>query len=175
MRFILVLMVIPFLLQAEERVEVKNGLLKVDLSSKEIQRYKNSRSAPTPLQKRVSVVAMPVYMPKEFIKNRDITIVADKNFYTISIPLKGALLMISGDRTYQQKVISGGEKLEKMMKLTDSKFMISEGIMGVDFQRHGVNYSLSVECDDPYEDSRCTKKSFLKKIYNDLILVGGDL
>jgi hypothetical protein len=158
-----------------ERVEVENGLLKVDTSDPSIQHYKHKRSAPTALQKRLKGVTLPVYLPKRYANNKSLVIVSDKNFYNITIPLSRASLMISGDRTFQQKIISGGEKMEKTMKLLDSRFIISEGIMGVDFGRHGVNYSLSVECEQPYKDKRCTKKSFLKRLYNELILVGGSL
>jgi len=170
-----ILLVIPFLLQAMERVEVENGLLQVDLSDPTIQHYKHKRSAPTALQKRLKGVTLPVYLPKRYANSKNIIIVADKNFYNITVPLSKASLMISGDRTFQQKIVSGGENMEKTMKLLDSKFIISEGIMGVDFSRHGVNYSLSVECENPYKDKRCTRKSFLKGLYNELILVGGNL
>jgi hypothetical protein len=100
-------------------------------------------------------------------------IVSDKLFYTATILLQGATLMITGDRTYQQKVKSGGKQLKAKMKAVDAKFIRAEGIMSTNFNRHGVNYSLVLECDSPKKDKRCQENSFLRKLYNGLVLVGG--
>ena len=81
--------------------------------------------------------------------------------------------MISGDRTYQQKVVSGAKQLKAKMKKVSNRFIHAEGMMTTDFNRHGVNYSLTIECENPQKDKRCKEADFLKNIYNRLIIVGG--
>ncbi len=161
------------LTQAKEVIDNRGGLLKVDWSSTDGSHIKKTRSMPTDIQKKLKDVTMPVYIPKYYLNEKDASVVADKNFYTISFHLPDATLMISGDRTYQREIVSGGEKIKADMKKVESKFIRSEGIMSTDFSRHGVNYTLSVECSHPDKDKRCTRDTFLKKMYNGLVLIGG--
>jgi hypothetical protein len=86
--------------------------------------------------------------------------------------------MISGDRTYQERISSKTNKavanqLKAKMKALSNKFIKAEGIISVDFQRNGVNYSLILECDSPTLDKRCKEDNFLRKVYNGLVLIGG--
>ena len=159
--------------EAKEVVNDSGGVLKVDWSSVDNSYIRKTRSRPTVLQQAVKDVTMPVYLPKDYLNEKDISVVADENFYTISINLSDVTLIISGDRTYQREIVSGGEELKKSMQRVASKFIRSEGIMSTDFNRHGVNYTLSVECVHPNRDKRCTKDTFLRKIYNELVLMGG--
>ena len=155
---------------AEEVIDNSGGILKVDWSDAKSGQIKRTRSA---IQKAIKNVTMPVYLPKDYLNQNDATVVADNNFYVITIKLSDAVLMISGDRTYQREIVSGGEELKANMKRAESKFLQSEGIMSTDFHRHGVNYILSIECTHPNSDKRCTRETFLKKMYNDLVLIGG--
>ncbi len=56
------------------------------------------------------------------------SIVSNPNFYAITIFLEKARLMISGDRTYQRKIISSDKKLKLKMKSLTNKFIRAEGI-----------------------------------------------
>lgn len=150
------------------------GVLEVDWPKEATNQQKMKMRAYSPiLQKGISEVTMPVYMPSFYVYEGDMSIVADKNFYTITIFLKGATLMVSGDRTYQQKVVSGAKQLKAKMKKVSNRFIHAEGMMTTDFNRHGVNYSLTIECAKPQKDRRCMEDDFLKNIYNRLIIVGG--
>jgi hypothetical protein len=161
------------LLGATEIVRSGGGILPVDWSSADKTYIKKTRSLPTSLQKAVKDVTMPVYIPKAYANEKNLAIVAQPDFYAITIPFKDATMMISGDRTYQQEIISGGEQIKANMKNVANKFIRSEGILSRDFNRHGANYTLSIECNQPKQDSKCTQDSFLKGMYDSLVLVGG--
>jgi hypothetical protein len=153
---------------------VAEGVLEVNWPKEATNQQKmKMRSYSSTLQRGIAEVTLPVYMPSFYVYEKDISIVADKNFYTITIFLKGATLMISGDRTYQQKVVSGAKQLKAKMKKVSNRFIHAEGMMTTDFNRHGVNYSLTIECENPQKDKRCKEADFLKNIYNRLIIVGG--
>ena len=161
------------MLGATEVVRSGGGILSVDWSSTDGSYIKKTRSMPTALQKAVKDVTMPVYIPKAYANEKNLAVVALTDFYAITIRFSDATMMISGDRTYQQEIVSGGEQIEANMKKVAFKFIRSEGILSTDFNKHGVNYTLSIECDQPNKDSKCTKDAFLKKMYKSLLLVGG--
>jgi len=151
----------------------EGGLLSVEWTKSTPQQQKIQRAYPDVLKKGIAEVTLPVYLPKSHIFNKKMSIVSDPNYYAITLFFKGATLLISGDRTYQQKVKSGATQMKAMMKRTAMKFIHAEGMMTTDFNRNGVNYSLMMECDFPDKDKRCKESSFLQNIYNDLIIVGG--
>jgi hypothetical protein len=164
MRSILTILTAFSLLQGE-------GLLNVEWPKATQQQQKSMRAYPKALKEKIKNIKLPVYLPQYYIDKKDILIVSNKFFYTATIPLQGAVLMITGDRTYQQK--SSSRQLKRNLKSIDAKFIQAEGMMSTSFNRHGVNYSLVLECDHPNRDKRCREDNFLKKIYNRLILVGG--
>ncbi len=166
MRFILILLMSYSLIYG-------GGLLEVEWPKQTKQHQKSMKAYPKVLKDAIKDVRLPVYLPRGYIYDKSMSIISDENFYAITIFLKGASLMITGDRTYQQKVKSGGEQLKTKMKTVDAKFIQAEGIMSTNFNRHGVNYSLSIECDSPNRDKRCREDNFLKKLYSELLLVGG--
>jgi hypothetical protein len=167
MRFILALLLVPISL-----LLANGGLLKVDWSKGVVNQQK-IKVLPKVLKDGIKDVTLPVYMPRYYIYEKNISVVSDANFYTITIPLQKATLMISGDRTYQEKIISKATKLKTKMKSITNKFIKAEGIISIDFHRHGVNYTLSLECEAPDSDPRCRDEKFLQKIYNGLIFIGG--
>jgi len=150
----------------------EGGLLKIDWSKtdKNIQKL---RVLPKNLQEKIKDITLPVYMPRYYVYEKNISMVTNPNFYFMTIYLDDARVMVSGDRTYQREILSKDKKFKLQMKsaLTD-KFVRAEGIMSIDFQRNGLNYSLSIECNRPNSDLRCKDSSFLKKLYNKLILIG---
>lgn len=161
------------LLGATEIVRSGGGVLPVDWSSADTSHIKRTRSMPTALQQAIKDVTLPVYIPKAYASEKNLEVVALKDFYAVTIHFKDATMMISGDRTYQQEIVSGGEQIVTNMKNVENKFIRSEGILSREFNRHGVNYTLSIECNQPNKDSKCTKDTFLKRMYKSLIVVGG--
>jgi len=167
MRLILTLLIISFSL-----LNANGGLLKVNWSKTVVNQQK-LQVLPKVLKDGIKNVTLPVYIPKYYIYEKNMSIVSDANFYAITIFLDRATLMISGDRTYQEKVVSKGKNLKAKMKAVINRFIQSEGMMSTDFHKNGVNYSLVVECDAPNSDPRCIDETFLKRVYAGLILVGG--
>ncbi|MCH9741449.1 MAG: hypothetical protein K0U38_11520 [Epsilonproteobacteria bacterium] len=149
------------------------GILEVKWPKVDAQHQKVQKAYPEILRKGIAEVKLPVYLPKSYIYNQKMSIIGDENYYAITLYLKGATLFISGDRTYQQKVVSGANKLKTIMKASKVAFNHAEGMMMTDFNRHGVNYTLSLECDLPANDKRCNEEAFLRKIYSELTIVGG--
>jgi len=167
MRLILTLLIISFCM-----LHANGGLLKVNWS-KTVPNQQKLQHLPKVLKDGIKNVTLPVYIPRYYIYEKNMSVVSDANFYTITIFLDRATLMISGDRTYQDKIVSKGDDLKSKMKAVDNQFIQSEGMMSTDFHKNGVNYSLVLECDAPNSDPRCTDKRFLKKVYAGLILIGG--
>ena len=171
MRLILTLSIIFGFFISE--LKASGGVLEVNWPKAKSQHEKIKRAYPTVLKKATNSITLPIYIPRFYVYDKTMSIVSDKNFYTITIFLKGATLMVSGDRTYQQKVTSANKQFQKMMKASPITFTQAEGMMTTDFNRHGVNYALVLECDSPKSDKRCTQETFLKQIFNGLIIVGG--
>jgi len=167
MRSILTLLIVSF-----GMLHANGGLLKVDWSKTVVNQQK-LQVLPKVLKDGIKNITLPVYIPKYYIYEKNMSVVSDANFYAITILLDKATLMISGDRTYQEKIVSKGDNLKSKMKAVDNQFVESEGMMSTDFHKNGVNYSLVLECDAPKSDPRCIDNRFLKKIYAGLILIGG--
>ena len=152
----------------------ESGILEITWPKPNAKHQKPSIPYPSVLTKGIKNTKLPVYLPTSYVYDKNMAVVSEKDFYTISFILKDATLMVSGDRTYQESVSKDDPKFQALAK-TSSKieFIQEEGMMSADFNRHGVNYSLLVECDDPETDKRCTQEGFLKDIYTRLIMVGG--
>ena len=149
------------------------GILLVKWPKKSNLQSKIEKSYPIVLKEKIKEVALPVLLSKPYIFNQKMSIVADKNFYAITVFLKGANLMISADKTYQLGMKDIDKKSQKMLKHSQQKFINAEGMMITNFTRYGVNYSMQLECDDFQKDKRCTNDKFLKQLYRELVVVGG--
>lgn len=172
MRLLLVMMALVFGVPAY----ADSGILKVDWSAiQKKQSQISARKAPYPsvLTEGISTTRLPVYIPASLSYDTSMAVVANQNFYTISFVLEGATMLVSGDRTYQQTASAGGADVKLALPSSSIDFVRSEGMMTTEFNRHGVNYSLVVECKKPDQDQRCLQPNYLKNIYNELILVGG--
>jgi hypothetical protein len=153
----------------------KSGILEVKWSEANTKYQKPSIPYPTVLTKGIAHTQLPVYLPSTYLYDKNMAVVSNRNFYTISFILDGATLMIAGDKTYQESVSPNDPKFQALIDNASTiEFMQEEGMMNSDFNRHGVNYSLLVECDAPKTDKRCLEENFLRNIYTRLILVGGE-
>ena len=154
-------------------VDASGGILPVQWPAKTNHQQKIEKSYPLKLKEKIKKVKLPVLLPKAYIFNSKMSIVADKNYYATTIFLKGANLMVSGDKSYQLEMRDIDVKSQKMLKRVKQEFTRSEGMMTTDFSRYGVNYSMTLECDNFNQDKRCANSDFLKKAFRDLVLVGG--
>jgi hypothetical protein len=150
-----------------------SGILDIKWPKPNAKHQKPSTPYPDVLTKGIKDTKLPVYLPSSYAYDKKMIVVADNNFYTISFLLQGATFMVEGDKTFQQSVSTSNQKFHKVMKASPIEFIQEEGIMSTDFNRHGINYTLSVECENPEKDKRCKEENFLQNLYNRLIIVGG--
>ena len=167
MRLLLTVLLLISYLNAE------SGILNIKWPKPNLRQQKPSNPYPDILTKGIKDTKLPVYVPSTYAYDKRMSVVADKNFYTISFFIDRAIVMVGGDRTFQESISTSDAKFEEVIKPSDIKFIEDEGIMSTDFNRHGVNYTLSIECEDYKTDKRCKEEGFLRNLYNRLIMVGG--
>jgi len=168
MRLLLITLLLISSLNAE------SGILDIEWPKIDPAHQKPSIPYPDVLTKGIKDTKLPVYIPSTYAYDKKMVVIADKNFYTISFFIDKAIVMMAGDRTFQETISSTDSKFQKVIQPSPVDFVEEEGIMSSDFNRHGVNYTLSIECDDYKTDIRCKEEDFLRNIYNRLILVGGN-
>ena len=151
------------------------GILNVDWSSVTTKgQQKSSVPYAKVLKDGIKDVHLPVYLSRQFAYNKNMVVVADKDFYTISIDLDGSVVTFSGDRTYQESVSPKNPEFQKIEKASPPvEYNFAEGIMSAEFNRHGVNYTINIECENPKKDKRCKKIDYISSLYHSLVLVGG--
>lgn len=117
-----------------------------------------------------SATRLPVLLPSEpaFISYQAS---ADKNSYDVQFQIQDATLLVSGDRYFQY--LQSEINADGLSSSTKPQFLNSFGIGQLLFTRYGANYSLSLECSDPQNDSRCIAPEYLNQLYNSLHIVGG--
>jgi hypothetical protein len=132
----------------------------------------SARSVPYPsgLVDKANAVHLPVYVPSTYAYQETLQMIGESDFYTVTVPLSVATVFIAGDRTYQQ---DSAATTSVSTPAKEMSFVRAEGMVSVDFNRHGANYTLSIECDQPDDDQRCTQTDFLQRVYADLVMVGG--
>ena len=151
----------------------QSGILDIDWSKTDPKHQKPSTPYPNVLTKGIENTHLPVYIPSSYAYDKKMAVVADRDFYTISFFIDSATVMIGGDRTFQESISDSDLKFEKVIKSPSVEFVEDLGMMSVDFNRHGANYTLLIECEDYKKDKRCQEEDFLKNLYNRLIMVGG--
>ena len=170
MRYIYLVMMSLSILSAE------GGLLDVDWSTLPSQNGQQKSSAPYPkvLRDGVKRVHLPVYLSKQYAYNTNMVVIADKEFYIISIELQDAVVTFQGDRTFQESVSPTNPEFQKISKSSAPvEYVAAEGIMSATFNRHGVNYIINIECEEPKKDKRCIETSLISSLYHSLVVVGG--
>jgi hypothetical protein len=150
------------------------GVLPVDWSSISKSQQKTSAPYPKVLTEGIKDTHLPVYLSKQFAYDEKMVVVAEKYFYTISMDLEGATLSFEGDRTFQESVSPDNPEFQKIAESTPPvEYIASEGMMTAEYRKNGINYTINVECEAPKKDERCTKMTFIKRLYNTLVMVGG--
>jgi len=168
MRFIPISLLLLSLLHAE------SGILDITWPKPNPQQQKPSKPYPNVLTSGIRETKLPVYLPSSTVYDKGMIVVAQQNFYTVEFLREGAILTVEGDRTFQESVSAEDSKFKAIAKSAPTvEFYESEGIMTAEFNRHGANYTMSVECDQPNVDTRCKDDAYLRGLYNQLIVVGG--
>jgi len=155
-------------------LNAESGILDIKWPKPNPQQQKPSIPYPSVLTEGIKNTKLPVYIPSSLAYDKKMVVVANKNFYSISFLFQGATLMVSGDKTFQESIPSSNSDFQKMMKASPTvEFMEEEGMRSANFNRHGVNYELIIECEKPKTDTRCTEEQYIRKLYSRLIMVGG--
>jgi len=150
------------------------GVLDVDWSSIDNSQQKASVPYPSVLRDGIKDVHLPVYLSSSYAYDKSMMVVAGQNFYSISFSLDGVSVVFEGDKTFQESVAPTNLEFQKIVKQTPPvEYVESEGMMIAEFNRHGVNYAITVECNKPKTDEHCTEKGFIQRIYTNLVMVGG--
>jgi hypothetical protein len=150
------------------------GILDIKWPKANASQQKASAAYAKVLVDGVKDVRLPVYLSSSYAYDKNMLVVSDQGFYSISFALDGAMVLFEGDRTYQESISSKNLEFSKIVQKTKNvQFSKSEEIMTVDFNRHGANYAISIECDKPKTDTRCTQESFVRGLYSSIVMVGG--
>jgi hypothetical protein len=166
-------LLLPIILFLLSSLHAESGILEIKWPQSNLQQQKPLNPYPTVLTNGIKDTLLPIYIPSSYAYDTKMIVVADKNFYTISFFIDKATVMMAGDKTFQESISISDSKFQKVIHPSPIEFLDDEGIMSIDFNRHGVNYTLSIECDDYQTDKRCKEEVFLKNLYNRLIMVGG--
>lgn len=176
MRLLLFIFICGFTSFFPNVLSADSGTLKINWSELNKQRQKvSARRSPYPeiLTKGIAQTTLPVYLPASYAYDPKMSVVADKFFYSITLPFEGAVLVVMGDRSFQQTIPQNSDTQTLLQASKKVQFVHAEGMMTTRFNRFGANYSLTLECINPSEDKRCLQASFLKDFYNELTIVGG--
>jgi hypothetical protein len=150
------------------------GVLDIEWPAPNQAQQKSIANYPDVLKEGIKDVRLPVYLSSQYIYDKSMVVVANEDFYSISFTLEGASVLFEGDRTYQETVSPSNPEFQKIAQKTKPvEYSTSEEIMIAQYQRHGANYNISVECDEPERDQRCTDEKFIRKLYQSLVMVGG--
>ena len=150
------------------------GILDIKWPEPNQAQQKAVASYPKVLIEGIKEVRLPVYLSASYVHDKNMIVVSNKDFYSISFLLEGATLLFEGDRTYQEVVSVKNSEFQKIVqKLKPVEFSKSEEVMIAEFNRHGANYAISVECEKPETDKRCTEEAFIRGLYGNIIMVGG--
>lgn len=148
----------------------------LDITWPEVDKAHQKASTPYPkvLVEGIKEVRLPVYLSSSYVYDEKMVVVSDAYFYSISFDLDGATLLFEGDRTFQESVSPNNTEFQKIMqKSKPVEFSRSEEVVVAEFNRHGANYTISVECAKPKTDKRCTEENFIRNLYANIVMVGG--
>lgn len=163
-----------FILMTQSLVYAGGGVLDIEWPTPNQAQQKSIATYPKVLKEGIKEVRLPVYLSSQYLYDKSMVVVADKNFYSISFTLKGASILFEGDRTYQESISPDNPEFKAIAKKNQPvEYSSSEEIRIAQYQRHGANYNISVECDKPKEDKRCTEETFIRELYASLKMVGG--
>lgn len=150
------------------------GVLDVDWSTIDKSQQKSIAAYPSVLTEGIKNVHLPVYVTKNYAYDKNMVVVSGANFYSISLELQGASLLFEGDKTFQVSVSPTNPEFQKIVKnRANVRYEESEGMMIADFSKHGVNYAITIECEEPKKDKRCMGTTLIESLYSGLTMVGG--
>ncbi len=88
--------------------------------------------------------------------------------YAATLALDSAVVMVNGSR-----IAYATPRIGPDISANDYLVSTTESGIEMSFSKFGASYFMSIECDDPSSDDRCTDQEFIMTVYEKLQLVGG--
>ena len=126
----------------------------------------------------VTGTRLPVLVPNMATLGIDetprIALFPHENFYTLSITGSNFLIEVFGTRMAHAEVPDA--RVARQLGQRDNKgyrIVRTEYGQELTFNRYGAAYSITIECDDPRFDPRCTSDSYARQVANGLLVAAG--
>ena len=108
-------------------------------------------------------------------------VTAGPHFYAVSLHRDGHSLVLHGvDQVHAQVLDEGATEApggpggaNSSVRGRPATILVNEGIRSVAWEEDGVFWSVEVECDRPFEDSRCTQDAYLLREADALVTLRG--
>ncbi|MBR9826469.1 MAG: hypothetical protein GYB36_11805 [Alphaproteobacteria bacterium] len=96
-----------------------------------------------------------------------------ENFYTLSIRGPRILIEVFGTRLAHAEPPDAAS--ERRLRARASNFDISQTRYGIEvnFNRYGAAYSITIECDNPRTDPRCSETNYARRLAETLVIAAG--
>ncbi len=123
-------------------------------------------------QATVDGIDVPVLLPNRVQLLKSMILVPEKYWYAASIDQGEHSIFIEGSAKEAEPPGLGSDNLPLYGDYQRSAEQ-REGIMELDFTAFGIAYTVHVECSDWQHDPRCTEKTYILGIADDLVMAGG--
>lgn len=99
----------------------------------------------------------------------------NEDFYAASMVIDGLLVEAFGTRLANAQISEpiAARRLQGGRDAEGFAVTATESGQTVDFTRYGAAYSVTLECEDPEADPRCTDPDFAKSIARSMVIAGG--
>lgn len=125
---------------------------------------------PDPRLAQVSKIYLPVLIPKSFLAEKDLQLVAQPTSYTFSISDNGAEMVFSGTRIVTD--LPGTPPTSAQQPDVATQVTLADQGALATTVRAGATYLASVECRSP-ADARCTDGRFVTSLIDSTVFLGG--
>lgn len=125
---------------------------------------------PDPRLAQVGKVYLPVLIPKSFLVEKDLQLVAQPTSYTFSSSSNGAELVFSGTRIVTD--LPGKPPTSAQQPDVATQVTLAEQSALATTVRAGATYLASVECRSP-ADTRCADGRFVTSLIDNTVFLGG--
>ena len=127
---------------------------------------------------RITQTRLPVLLPAQALldmgANPTVLLFPSENFYTASMTGNGLLVEVFGTRLIQAEAPDGRAAV-RLNSVDSDGFRVQQTEYGreISFNRYGAAYSITLECDQPQTDMRCSDASYGRDLARSLLIVGG--
>jgi len=127
---------------------------------------------------RITQTRLPVLLPAQALldmgPNPSVMLFPNRDFYTASMRGNVLLVEVFGTRLIQVEA-PDARSVARLRNVDGDGFLVQQTEYGreINFNRYGAAYSITIECDQPQTDIRCTGASYGRNLAQSLLIVGG--